>query len=69
MVYDYKVIICKIIIIIIIGVGIFQEGLRFSSIVSVIVKQFSRGGRRGKIFSGRLKFFLKVFILFLEGWN
>ena len=51
------------------GVGIFRKGLRFSSIVSVMVKQFSRGGGRGKNFSGGLRFFREGFKLFLERWN
>ena len=35
----------------------------------MMVKQFSRGGERGKNFSGRLRFFREGFKLFLEGWN
>ena len=39
-------------------VEIFREGLRFSSIVSVMVKKFS--GEGGKNSAGRMRFFRRV---------
>ena len=57
------------------GVGIFREGLRFSSIVwgcSVMdwwLSNYCGVGEGSKNFSERLKFFQEGFKLFLEGWN
>ena len=55
------------------GVGIFWEGLRFSSIVwgwfSDGINNFCGEGEGGKNFSGGLRFFREGFKLFLEGWN
>ena len=54
------------------GLGFFGRGwdlVRLFEVVSVMVKQFSRGWGRGKNFSGRLRFFREGFKLFVEGWN